>query len=59
MLWVPAKKLIKAEGLEMVALPTEVSPVPLFTESNLLKLKFYLRKILTSQWEGKQPWGSA
>lgn len=59
MLWVPAKKLTKAERLEMVALLTEVSPVPLFTESNLLKLKFYLRKILKSQWEGKQPWGSA
>ena len=59
MLWVPAKKLTKAKGLEMVALLTEVSPVPLFTESNLLKLKFYFKKILKSQWEGKQPWGSA
>lgn len=59
MLWVPAKKLTKAKGLEMVALLTEVSPIPLFTERNLLKLKFCLREILTSQWEGKQPWGSA
>lgn len=59
MLRVPAKKLIKTEGLEMVALPTEVSPVPLSTESNLLKLKFYPRKIPMSPWEGKQPWGSA
>lgn len=44
----------KAKGIEMVALLIEVLPVPPH-EGNLLKLKFYLRKILKRPWEAKQP----